>query len=119
VIYDTYMRTRLSVALTIAAVSLVASLFQLTLVYGQAQTTSKSNVGIPVIRITQDAKLYLNGTRVYINVLADQVRRGFPTVVEVEVRPDNDAVWEPVSQVLATLREARLTARFAYAEDPK
>jgi len=113
------MRTRLSVALSIAAGIFGGFAVPLTPAYGQAQTASKSNVGIPVVRITRDATLYLNNTRVYINVLAEQIRRGFPKAVEVQVAPDKDAVWDPISQVLATLREARLTARLAYAEDPK
>jgi len=74
--------------------------------------------GLPIISITRDGSLYLNEKPVSIKLLVDELKRNFPTASEVYVRPDKNAVWDPISQVLIALKAANppIQAKFALPE---
>ena len=69
---------------------------------------------VPIINITRDGALYLNGKPVSINILVEELKRNFPTASEVYVQPDRNTVWEQVDQVLTALNAAKppIHARF-------
>jgi biopolymer transport protein ExbD len=69
---------------------------------------------VPIIFITRDGALHLNGKPVSINDLVDELKRNFPTASEVYVQPDRNTVWEHVDQVLTALNAAKppIQARF-------
>jgi Biopolymer transport protein ExbD/TolR len=108
--YDSCMRTRLNLVLSIAAGIFGGTLlhcYSSAAAYAQVQTLHKSDVKIPTVRITGDGALYLNNKAVNINLLANEIKRSFPKASEVRVRPDKDTPWDVVSQVFAALNAAR------------
>ena len=110
------MRTRLTLAVSIA-LSIFGGILLKESRPSYAQ--SRPNIqGLPIIRITRDGSLYLNEKPVSIKVLVDELKRNFPTASEVYIRPDKNAVWDPISQVLIALKAAEppIQAKFALPE---
>jgi hypothetical protein len=108
--YDSCMRTRLNLVLSIAAGIFGGTLlhcYSSGAAYAQAQTVHRSDVKVPTVRITGEGALYLNDKAVNINLLANEIKRSFPKASEVRVRPDKDTPWEVVSQVFAALNAAK------------
>ena len=119
--YDSFMRTRLTFVFSIAV-----SIFGGILVHYEASRpvyaqSRPNSEGLPIITITRDGSLYLNEKPVSINVLVDELKRNSPTASSVYVRPDRNTVWEPVAQVLIALNAAKppIQARFTLPESPK
>ena len=113
------MRTRLTLVVSIALSIFGGILLEES---RPAYAQSRPNIqGLPIISITRDGSLYLNEKRVSINVLVDELKRDFPTASDVYVRPDKNAVWDPISQVLIALNGAKppIQAKFALPESPK
>jgi len=108
--YDSCMRTRLNLVLSIAAGISDGTLlhcYSSASAYAQAQTVHRSDVKVPTVRITGEGALYLNDKAVNINLLANEIKRSFPNASEVRARPDKDTPWEVVSQVFAALNAAK------------
>jgi len=64
---------------------------------------------LPVISITKDAKMYLNGTPVNINEIGTQVRKRFRNATKVYVQADALTIFDPIAQVISQLGEEKLT----------
>ncbi len=62
---------------------------------------------LPVISITKDAKIYLNGASININEIATQLHRRFRNATKVYVQADAQTVWDTVAQVVAELGDAK------------
>jgi biopolymer transport protein ExbD len=124
--YDSYMRMRLNLALSMAAGIVGGTLLHYSSApaYAQAQTIHKSDLKIPAIHITREGGLYLNDKPVNINLLTDEIKRNFPKASEVRVKADKETTWEIVSQVFAALNAAKppihvRPVTFAELENPK
>jgi len=87
----------------------------------QAAPRPKSDAGIPTIRLSSDGRLYLNDKPVNINLLANEIKRRFPTASEVYVRLRKNTPWDLVSQVSAQLGAAKppIPVRFVDFEKSK
>jgi hypothetical protein len=108
--YDSFMRTRLSVVLSMAigiSGGVLLHYYSSAPAYAQTQTVHKSDAKIPTIHITREGGLYLNDKPVNINSLANEIKRSFPKGSEVRVRADKETSWEIVSQVFAALNAAK------------
>jgi biopolymer transport protein ExbD len=66
---------------------------------------------LPVVTITPDGELYLNESKVNINILGEEIRRRFPGTNSVYVRADKSTIWDPIAQVFSALGEAKLEVR--------
>jgi biopolymer transport protein ExbD len=62
---------------------------------------------LPVVSITKDAKIYLNGASVNINEIATQLHRKFKNATKVYVQADAQTVFDTVAQVIAELGDAK------------
>ena len=113
--YDCGMRTRLTFVVVIAIF-----IFGGILLYKKSRPRPsyvqvRADIHeVPIIYITRDGALSLNGKPVNINILVDELKRNFPTASEVYVQPDRNTVWEQVDQVLTALNAAKppIHARF-------
>ena len=111
------MRTRLTLVASIALSIFAGILLEES---RSAYAQSRPNIqGLPIINIARDGSLYLNDKPVSIKVLVDELKRNFPTASEVYVRPDKNAAWNPISQVLIALNAVPIQAKFALPEAPK
>jgi len=63
---------------------------------------------LPVVSITRDARIYLNGTPVNIHEIAPDIRKKFRNASKVYVQADANVVFDPVAQVIAELGDAKL-----------
>ncbi len=63
---------------------------------------------LPVISITKDARIYLNGNPVNIHQIGTEIRRKFPNATKVYVQADANAIWDTPVQVISELGEAKL-----------
>lgn len=64
---------------------------------------------LPVVSITKDAKIYLNGTAININEIAPTLAKKFKHSKNVYVQADKDAIFDTVAQVLAVLGDSKLS----------
>jgi biopolymer transport protein ExbD len=62
---------------------------------------------LPVVSITKDAKIYLNGTSVNINEIPTQLHRKFKNATKVYVQADAQTIFDTVAQVIAELGDAK------------
>jgi len=62
----------------------------------------------PVIGITHDAKIFLNGKSVNINEIASEVHKRFKNANAVYVEADKNTIFDVVAQVVAELGDAKL-----------
>jgi len=60
---------------------------------------------LPVVTITKDGTITLNGKPVDINVMSDTIHQKFPNAKGVYVRADKETIWDPIAQVTAELGE--------------
>ena len=63
---------------------------------------------LPVVSITKDAKMYLNGNPININDIGTQVRKRFKTATKVYVQADAQTVWDPIAQVISEVGDEKL-----------
>jgi biopolymer transport protein ExbD len=63
---------------------------------------------LPVVSITKDARIYLNGQPINIHQIGTEVRRKFHNATKVYVQADANVVWDPVAQVISELGDAKL-----------
>ena len=112
--YDSYMRTRRDLVLSMGAGILGGALLP-------CSSTSAYAQSIPVISINKEGRLYLNDKLVNINRLANEIRHAFPTATEVYFKADRQTPFDSVAQVLAALRAAKpsISARVVNQEIPK
>jgi biopolymer transport protein ExbD len=66
-----------------------------------------SSQQMPVVTVTKEGSLTLNGKAVNIHDLAPTIRQNFANTTGVYVRADKDVVWDVVAQVMAELGEAK------------
>jgi biopolymer transport protein ExbD len=62
---------------------------------------------LPVVSITKDARIYLNGNPVNINEIATQLHKRFKGSTKVYVQADAQTVFDPIAQVVAELGDAK------------
>jgi biopolymer transport protein ExbD len=62
----------------------------------------------PVISISRDAKIFLNGKSVNINEISSEVHKKFKNANAVYVAADKNTIFDVVAQVVAELGEAKL-----------
>ena len=62
---------------------------------------------LPVVTVTKEGAITLNGVDVNINDLNETIRRKFPGAKGVYLRADKDAVWDVPVQVMAELGEGK------------
>jgi biopolymer transport protein ExbD len=63
---------------------------------------------LPVVSITKDARIYLNGTPINIHEIAPEIRKKFKNANKAYVQADANVVWDPVVQVIAELGNAKI-----------
>jgi len=63
---------------------------------------------LPVVSMSKEGDLYLNGKTVNINVVGDEVKRRFPGATAVYLQADKGTTWEPIASVIAFLGDAQL-----------
>ena len=61
---------------------------------------------LPIVSITKDANIYLNGKIVNINELKPAIQGQFGQVKAVYVMADRQTIWDPIAQVTAALGQA-------------
>jgi biopolymer transport protein ExbD len=69
------------------------------------QETTKD---LPVVTIDKTGDYTLNGSRVNIHALVDEIHRRFPSATGVYVRADAQTIWDPIAQVTAELGHGKL-----------
>jgi biopolymer transport protein ExbD len=74
----------------------------------QVKEVRESAEDLPVINITRDALISLNEKPVNINDLPNELARRFHNSKSVYVRPDRDAKYDSIAQVLSKLNEAKI-----------
>jgi biopolymer transport protein ExbD len=62
---------------------------------------------LPVVSITKDARIYLNGTAININEIAAQLHKRFKNASKVYVQADAQTVFDPIAQVIAELGDSK------------
>jgi biopolymer transport protein ExbD len=62
---------------------------------------------MPVVTITRDGEITLNGKPVNINDLASTIKAQYANAPGVYVRADKETIWDPIAQVTAQLGEAK------------
>jgi len=67
---------------------------------------------MPVVTITKEGSVTLNGKPVNINDLAAVIHQNFAKTNGVYVRADKDVVWDIVAQVTAVLGQAKFQVNF-------
>lgn len=67
---------------------------------------------MPVVTITKEGSVTLNGKPVNINDLAAVIHQNFAKTNGVYVRADKDVVWDIVAQVTAVLGHAKFQVNF-------
>jgi biopolymer transport protein ExbD len=63
---------------------------------------------LPVVSVTRNAKLFLNGKPVNLNQIPAELQKRFPGAKAVYVQADAAAIWDPIAQVISTLNEAKV-----------
>ena len=74
----------------------------------KVKTVRETAEELPVIEISRDAKITLNGKAVNINELVPEVHKRFKNAKGVYVRADKDTIYDPIAQVIAELGDAKL-----------
>jgi biopolymer transport protein ExbD len=67
---------------------------------------------MPVVTITKEGSVTLNGKPVNINDLAATIHQEFTKTNGVYVRADKDVIWDIVAQVTAVLGQAKFQVNF-------
>src|SRR3974390_1573128 len=62
---------------------------------------------LPVVSITRDARIFLNGTPVNIHEVAPDIRSKFKNASKVYVQADANVIFDPVAQVISELGDAK------------
>jgi biopolymer transport protein ExbD len=62
---------------------------------------------LPVVTITKDGTITLNGKPVNYHELGQTIHAQFPKATGVYVRADKETIWDPIAQVTAVLGEAK------------
>jgi len=63
---------------------------------------------MPVVTITREGEITLNGKPVNLNDLATTIKQQYKTSEGVYVRADRGTVWDPIAQVTSELGAAKL-----------
>ena len=63
---------------------------------------------MPVVTITKDGSLTLNGQATNINDLNDAIHSKYKKAAGAYVRADKDVIWDSVAQVIAQLGEGKI-----------
>jgi biopolymer transport protein ExbD len=66
---------------------------------------------LPVVSITKDAKISLNGTAMNINEIAPTLAKKFKNSKKVYVQADKDAIFDTVAQVISVLGDSKLAVQ--------
>jgi biopolymer transport protein ExbD len=74
----------------------------------QVKETRETVEDIPVINITSDGRISLNEKPVNINALSGELASRFHNPKSVLVRPDREAKYEQIAQILSQLNEAKI-----------
>src|SRR5438128_2706119 len=61
---------------------------------------------LPVVSVTRNAKLFLNGKPINLHQIPDELQKRFPGSKAVYVQADAAAIWDPIAQVISTLNDA-------------
>jgi len=62
----------------------------------------------PVVSITKDAKISLNGTAMNINEIAPALAKKFKNSKDVYVQADKDVIFDVVAQVISVLGDSKM-----------
>ena len=81
-------------------------------------TTRRADVG-PVVVVTKQGGLSVNGRAININDLVMTIQQRFGSPAVVYVRADKETAWDPMVQVLTRLEWANMPVRFAIPVIPK
>jgi biopolymer transport protein ExbD len=63
---------------------------------------------LPVVSLSKEGDLYLNGKSVNINLVGDEVKRRFPGATAAYLQADKATSWESIASVIAALGDAQL-----------
>lgn len=79
--------------------------------------TSTSAEELPVVSVTKNEEVYLNGKPVKLRELGERIKTQFKGAKAVYVSADGAARWNPIAQVVAELSDAKLTIRMVTKPD--
>jgi biopolymer transport protein ExbD len=74
----------------------------------EVKQVKDTNEDLPVISITRNGRLFLNGKPININEIATEVPKRFKNQKSVYVMADKDTIYDPIAQVVSTLDQAHL-----------
>jgi biopolymer transport protein ExbD len=72
---------------------------------------------LPVVTITKDGTITLNGQPVNINEMSAVIHQKFPNAKGVYVRADKETIWDPIAQVTAELGEGHFQVNMVTQPD--
>jgi biopolymer transport protein ExbD len=75
----------------------------------QVKETRETVEDMPVINLTREGRISLNEKTININALPDELARRFHNPKSVLVRPDREAKYEQIAQILSALHEAKIS----------
>ena len=79
--------------------------------------TSTSPEELPVVTVTKNEAVYLNGKPVRLRELGARIKTQFKDAKAVYVSADGAARWNPIAQVVAELSDAKLAVRVVTKPD--
>lgn len=99
------------VLLIIFMVTASAMEFGLEIEVPKVSRSSRSVQDAPIVSIARDGKTYVKDRATNINLMAQEIRRLYPSAQDVYVRSDKNVRVEQFMQVVAALGEAKLNVK--------
>ena len=84
-----------------------------------AQSTPRRANAVPIVVVTKQGGLFVNGRAININNLVMTIQQRFGSPAVVYVRADKETAWDPMVQVLTRLEWANMPVKFAIPVIPK
>jgi biopolymer transport protein ExbD len=74
----------------------------------RTKTAATSAQNLPVLELSRQGDLYLNGKQINVNLLKQEVGKRFPGAQAVYLRADGELTWNTMAQVVAEAKTAGL-----------
>jgi biopolymer transport protein ExbD len=66
---------------------------------------------LPVVSVTKDGRIFLNGAPENIHEIAPDIHKKFRNATKVYVQADSNVIWDTVAQVFSELGEAKFAVQ--------
>src|SRR4051812_19721181 len=74
----------------------------------KTKTVATSAKDLPVVQISKTGDVYLGKNGVNINLLGEEIRKGYPGQTGVYLRADAQTPFQPIASVMSALKDAKL-----------